>query len=328
MTPVIARLEPSLGARVVKRTPLLYSRGPDARLGRPAHVRAGSAIVRAAGNRLIVVQDDALFFAVVDPATGVVADLPLPADDGVRLFDDTRGNKSAKLDLEASVQLRGGTLIVAFGSGSTAERERVVLVSDPPPRIVHARRLYEALRSAKDFSGTELNIEGTACAGDDILFFNRGNGAGAAVNATGRVQDEGLARYLLELTTNPDAPSPALREIVQWELGDAEGTRLTFTDGARTGGAAAAFLACAEDCPDATHDGVVKGVSIGRLDDRKRWCAMAPILDENGAPLRDKAEGLAFDEADVLRAFVVVDKDDPDVPADLLELKLEAGWAK
>jgi len=328
MTPVPARVEPSLVARVVKRTPLFYSRGADAKLDRPAHVRAGSAIVRAAGNRLIVVQGDALFFAVVDPESGTVADLPLPSVDGVRQFDDTRGNKGQKLDLEASVQLRGGTIIVAFGSGSSPERERIVLVSDPPARIVHAAELYAAFRAARDFSGSELNIEGAASAGSDVLFFNRGNGAGAAVNATARVEDEGLARYLLSIGSEEPAPVPTVREIVQWELGAVDGTRLTFTDAARTMHDAAAFLACAEDSPDAMHDGVVKGVAIGRLDDRKRTCALAYILDEHGERLLDKAEGLALDEADPLRAFAVVDKDDPAAPADLLELRLESGWSR
>jgi hypothetical protein len=97
MNRVKARLEPSLGARVVKRTPLLYDRGADPALDRPAHVRAGSALVRLDTHTLAVVQDDASFLAVLDgvghaTATLHVRDMPLPAPDGVRLFDDGRGN--------------------------------------------------------------------------------------------------------------------------------------------------------------------------------------------------------------------------------------------
>src|SRR5699024_1302302 len=98
MSGVKARVEPSLGARVIGRTPLLYERGADTHHDRPAHVRAGSALARLGTRKLAVIQDDACFVAVpegvVDPAVAIVVrDVPLPALDGLRYFDDTRGNK-------------------------------------------------------------------------------------------------------------------------------------------------------------------------------------------------------------------------------------------
>ena len=50
------------------------------------------------------------------------------------------------------------------------------------------------------------------------------------------------------------------------------------------------------------------------------------IEDEAGNPLTDKAEGLAFDSDNPRRAWLVVDRDDPAVPAELLELRLHDGW--
>ena len=44
MKAIVARTEASLGARVVRRTSLLYMEGPDAKADRPEHVRAGSAL--------------------------------------------------------------------------------------------------------------------------------------------------------------------------------------------------------------------------------------------------------------------------------------------
>ena len=53
--------------------PLHYGEGPNQQLDRPGHVRAGSGVVvvdTKHGKKLVVVQDDASFLAVVDPKTG------------------------------------------------------------------------------------------------------------------------------------------------------------------------------------------------------------------------------------------------------------------
>ena len=44
------------------------------------------------------------------------------------MFDDVRGNKKLKLDLEACIVLPDGRL-VAFGSGSSPQREKIVTVA-------------------------------------------------------------------------------------------------------------------------------------------------------------------------------------------------------
>ena len=334
---------------MVSRTPLFYRGGSDAALDRPAHVRAGSALARLGSGRLAVVQDDASFIAILEGARGaneratlaglVVRDVPLPSSDGVRQFDDGRGNKHAKLDLEATLALEDGELLVAFGSGSSAVRERVVLVErpggeDPRVTVVEARALYDALRGAAHFAGSELNVEGAALAGEDVILFQRGNGAAsetcAAVDATARIDRGALLAYLRGLASG-DAAGPAcppLRDVVQWDLGAVEGTRLTFTDGVsgHAGHAWTGFVACAEASPDATRDGPVSGVALGRLDDRAGTAELAPVTDERGAPLLDKAEGVAFDEDDPSKAWLVVDRDDPTSPAELLELRLGEGW--
>ena len=139
-----------------------------------------------------------------------------------------------------------------------------------------------------------------------------------------------MIAYLRSLARDPAQASacPSLREIRQWDLGAIEGTRLTFTDGVAMHGGWTGFLACAEASPDATRDGPVSGVAIGRLDDREPLAELAPITDERGAPLTDKAEGITFDDDDPLRAWLVIDRDDPAAPAELLELRLGGGWTR
>jgi hypothetical protein len=348
---VTARVDRALGAQVIARRSLLYRDGAHAGLDRPAHVRAGSALARIGAHTFAVVQDDASFVAIV---TGVgtgsellVHDVPLPATDGVRQFDDGRGNKKAKLDLEACLALDGGALLVAFGSGSSPRRERVVLIDEPAgaaPRVVvvDASALYTAMRSEAFFCGSELNIEGAALAGDDVIFLQRGNGAPCdgrlPVDASVRVDRAQLVAYLRSLARGDDetrdkayaetklASCPPLRDVVGWDLGAVSGTRITFTDAVATRGRWTAFLACAEDSPDATRDGPVAGVVIGRLDDRERVAETGVIVDERGEPLLDKAEGIALDDHDATRAWLVIDRDDATRPAELLELRLGSRW--
>lgn len=320
-----AQRDPRLGAQVVRRTALRYRVGEDKTEDRPAHVRAGSALVRIDGC-FVVVQDDACFLAVIDEH-GAVGCVPVPSPiPGVRLYDDTRGNKAKKLDLEAAVAI--GTTLFAFGSGSTGARETIIVtrnVGTTSPAVVafDAHELYAQMRARRDFAGDELNVEGAAVLGDDLWFFQRGNGAGVAVDATACVPVAAFTRWV-----DGHGPCPTLDRVTAWDLGNAGGVRLTFTDAAVDPTGKLAFLASAEASPDATRDGPVAGVAIGRIDPREGVAALGEVRDETGAPLTDKAEGLAFDPDDRKRdrAFAVIDKDDPDAPAELLELALDAGW--
>src|ERR1043166_8109663 len=130
---------PLTSARIVSRTKLFYAGGADPSQDRPAHVRAGSGIVPVEtpkGPRLLVVQDDASFLALVDPVTKKADSIALPAaPGGRRTFDEASGTKKLKLDLECVTVIDG--VVFAFGSGSTDQRERVVVarVDREPPEV-------------------------------------------------------------------------------------------------------------------------------------------------------------------------------------------------
>lgn len=319
-----------LDARVVGRRRLFYSAGADLAEDRPAHVRAGSGLVRLDDGRFVIVQDDASFVAVVDLARDHISAIALPAVDGIRQFDEARGNKDSKLDLEACFAIRDRGLVVAIGSGSSPRRERIALVhgvaSDRPGvSVVHAASLYRAMSDDPAFSGSELNVEGATVHGSDVVFFQRGNGKQRGqllpINATARVDLSSLLAHLLE-----GAPFSSLRAVRSWDLGRAGDVALTFTDGATHPSGKLAFLACAEASPDATKDGPVSAVVMGRLDDGTGDFELGTIADERGAMLLEKAEGLAFDPRDAKRAWVVVDRDDASVASELLELELGHGW--
>jgi hypothetical protein len=112
--------------------------GADEARDLPGHVRAGSGL-RRWGERLVVVQDDVNALALLDERAGTVTPLVLPAGAGGRRhFSERRGNKAAKMDLEACVVLPDGRLL-AIGSGSTPAREHLVVVdADHHVRVVDA----------------------------------------------------------------------------------------------------------------------------------------------------------------------------------------------
>jgi hypothetical protein len=328
-----AVVDEGLRARVVGATPLLYADGADAGLDRPAHVRATSGLVRV-GRRLVAIQDDASFLAVIDPAAMRVSSITLPAGpDGKRQFDDVRGNKHLKMDLECAVVIpesADGPVLVAFGSGSTPMRERIVVVrgmerDEPIVSVVHAPALYSALRAEVTFAGSELNVEGAAWVGGAIRLFNRGNGAPRdgllPVDATCDIRWDPLRRYLADPASTP---SFDLAGVTRYDLGSVDGCRLTFTDAAAVADVVM-FAATAEDSPDAVRDGPVAGSAIGVIgaDGSVR---LALVTGPKGERLMEKVEGICPDPANPARLLAVVDRDDPAVPSELVEMELSGGW--
>lgn len=335
--PMPVPFDPALCATIVRRTPMRYADGADRATDRPAHVRAASGIARV-GGRIVVAQDDANFLALVDPRTGLADSVLLPAGPGGRRqFDDSRGNKRHKLDLESITVLpvrdgeADGGLVAAFGSGSSPERERAVLWDPAAPdavRVVRLPHLYALLRNAPEFAGAELNVEGIIVVGGVARLFGRGNGAARdghdPVNATCELPLDALLAHLAD----PSRPAPAPERVVQFDLGRLDDCPIGFTDAVVVEDAAPAatrvlYTGSAEDSPDATRDGDVTGSVIGVIETQggSTRARQTRVLDETGAPVREKIEGIALGDRSS-RLLVVVDQDRPDAPSELWELEL------
>lgn len=328
----VARRDGGLAARVLRAVPLVYATGADAAVDRPVHVRAGSGLAWVGGT-LVGIQDDANFVACIDPATGRVQPVLLPAGEaGLRQFDDVRGNKAFKLDLEACTAVpdgRGGDFLVAFGSGSSARRERILRVTglDAPHPAVDLREaasFYARLREETEFSGSELNVEGAVWRDGRILLLNRGNGAVVdgrqPVDAICEVEWAALRAHLDD-PGGPPAPAP--RSVVQYDLGEMGGCRLTFTDAASFG-PALVYTAAAEASPNAVDDGPVVGSALGIVgaDGEARW---TELRDAAGGRFDGKVEGVARGPRPGT-LYVIVDRDDPGRASDLCEVQLVGDW--
>jgi hypothetical protein len=320
-----ATLDPALRARIRARHALYYTR-PRADL--PPFVRAASSLTWF-DDRLAVVQDDTLLVALIDPAAMTVeaVELPLRAD-GARTFDKEQGNKKHKADFEAAVgaTLDGAPTLFAFGSGSHENRESIAVLSRSDAgwqrRIVHVPALYAGLRAAQGFLSSELNIEGAVLIGDQLRLFQRSNGSAlsTSVPVCCATCDLDWPVLLAHLRAPDEAPAPLPHGIQLYDLGCADGGRLTFTDAALLPHAGITFSASAENSPNAYDDGEVTGSALGKIEGER--VTLCPLLDERGSPVREKVEGLALALDTPHRAYVVFDPDDHRKPGVLAELEL------
>jgi hypothetical protein len=329
---VTATTDETLAAVIVEQHALFYAEGADESLDRPAHVRAGSGLATVPGG-IALIQDDANFIAILAAGDYHARALPLPAGEGgLRQFDDVRGNKKHKLDLEAcvSVDIDDGTLLLALGSGSKRRREQVAMVRGwesgrPEVRLVHVPRLYDTLRREEAFAGSELNVEGAIFLSDRLRLFGRGNGAVRddvrPVNAT---CDLDWPRLLAHLESPQSCPPPVPTNVTRYELGTLGGIPLTFTDAAAWRGLVL-YSAAAEASPDATRDGRVSGSALGVIDETRcaRW---TQLVDRSSAPFVGKVEGIAAVRSNETQVYAVVDADDPNAASVLCRVELRGDW--
>jgi hypothetical protein len=310
---VVAKHDAQAVATLVDLVPLRYAGASDN--GLPGHVRAASAL-RRFENRLVIVQDDVNALAVRD-VRGALGPVLLPPNaSGQRVFDDAHGNKHDKLDLEACVTLPDGRF-VAFGSGSTPQREQLVAWRGgrESPSIVDAALFYRELRTAVTRGAERLNIEGAVVSGGRLELFHRGNDARYAdrvpCNAIAEVECREFATWL----DGGVAASPRVVKVTTVDLGDVDGIPFGFTDAVALDDEHVVVLACAEDSASAISDGAVLGCRVGVLD--ARGLRLADVCDASGARTRLKLEGIERREGSSTEFDVAVDIDLPAVPAQL-----------
>jgi hypothetical protein len=309
----VARLDPALSARVVASRSLRYDLPPAREDDRPPHVRAASGLAFV-GGRLVVIQDDASFFAIVTP-TGATA-IPLPrGPGGRRRFEVVLGNKRDKLDLESAIAIDDE--LWAFGSGSTAMRERIARWRDGAPVLVDAAPLYANARVAL---GGYLNVEGVARVSAELWWFHRGNtGPADAGPAVVRLAFDTVRAWLDGGA--PRSSVPPVLAVDRYDLGAIAGQRLGFTD-AVAHADRVFYLAAAEASPDAIADGAALGSQLGVI--AGATVRAAALVAPDGTPI--KAEGLALDPDRPGRAFVTIDPDDPEIPTTIYEIELLGPW--
>lgn len=229
------------------------------------------------------------------------------------LPDTSAERKKLKPDFEALVEIPGDPAevrLLAIPSGSRANRTKGAFI-----------RLRNGIHQATleiDFSPLfteltrqipELNIEGAVLEERSLFLFQRGNGS-AGKNAFIEIQADRFLHHLEEKTV---ISASLIRGITQVELGDLEGTPLSFTDAALAPDGNFYFLGAAETGKSTYEDGICKGSIVGMLERSGKvlWShEITPLV---------KAEGIAVDEN---RIYIVTDADNSEEPAALYEIKM------
>lgn len=210
--------------------------------------------------------------------------------------------------------------LVALGSGSSRQRERLVTISaavGAQVQLSSGAELYSGLRIHADAREARLNIEGAVVQGDWLRLLQRGNGTRgrAPWNA---VLDVSLAKFVGWLDGRNDIPP--VRRILELDLGSIGGVPFGFTDAAVADDGRLAFLACAEDSADVMSDGPVLGCRFGWLDIDDQGAVMTTVVDADGKPTGLKLEGIESRASGGTVFDVVADMDRADEPAQLAEL--------
>lgn len=285
-----------------------------AKAGRPPYLSAASGLVQA-GAFLYVVADDEHHLGIFPRSGGAPGALlrifagDLPLDKGHR--------KRRKRDLEALTRLPpfpgyAAGALMALGSGSKRNRRTgAVLALDAqgavvgPPRLIDLTGLHKALKDRFD----DLNIEGAAVTGDQLLLLQRGN-KGDASNACIRF---GLGAMLAALTAGDALAEQPPSDVRGYDLGEIAGVPLCFTDCAVLPTGDLIFTAVAENTEDSYHDGACAGAAIGSLSRDGSLHALERLAHPY------KVEGIhATLERDRIRLLAVTDADDVNIPATLL----------
>ena len=288
--------------------------------GRPAHVSAGSGVVRR-GDFAYVIGDDELFLAVFrlsaagEPGTlqrALAGDLPL--DHGART--------EAKPDLEALTVLPPfaghpyGALL-GLGSGSGPGRDRgFVWALDAHGALRGAARevdlapLYGLLSETIE----DLNVEGAAVMGDRLWLLQRGGGA---EHAAGIVAELDLADVMASLRDDHRLDRHELAALRAYDLGTLDGVPLTFSDATPVADEVLVFTASAE-----AEDGSIRGSVVGTLGTDGDVQRLRTI------DRRYKVEGVhATIDTGVMDFLFVCDQDDPGTPSPLLSAAMPVDGA-
>jgi hypothetical protein len=311
-----AQAEPTLQATVLRR--LTFENIPSA---------SGMELI---GGRVYVVGDDSPFLYVLDLAS-------LELVDRIRLFGSgdsgqDRIPKLLKPDLECLTQLemKGQNHLVAFGSGSTPDRNQSYIIALPAgdrnTMLVERRSLedlYEAIQANNDMLGDDvLNLEAAAATSDKLLLLQRATQGGPNLMLSFPKQD--FVSYLTGSRKNLPA-----YQVISFYLPGLAGLHSHFS-GASVHNNRLFFSASVENTANAILDGEVLGSFIGWIDlaavkpgRRPLEVNAALVLNEKGEPYKGKVESVVIVDslqAHRLRALAITDNDNGQ--SELLELEL------
>jgi hypothetical protein len=282
--------------------------------GRPGHVAAGSGLVRA-GDHVYVIGDDENELAVFHLEHERPGELVPLFQGQLPVTEDQR--QTVKPDLEALTTLppfrfhpHGALLALGSGSGEGRDRGFVwLLTADGElrgfPRVIDLGPLYAHLKR-EVVAG--LNVEGAAVSGRALVLFQRGNldaGRDLLIHLA-------LEEVMHSITTDFSIEPAELLDVREFDLGEADGVPLNFSDGDALDDGRLVFSAAAEG------DDAIHGSVVGVIGADGSVQARAMLADRSL-----KVEGVdATLDGDGVELLMVCDADDLHTPSPLLAARL------
>lgn len=167
--------------------------------------------------------------------------------------------------------------LYVFGSGSTANRNKMVMLDKQSKKIaatIDLTNLYLSMQSFGGIKPDEFNIEGVVNDGETWYFLQRGNGA-KGTNAVFTVQSKNLELDFAILYN-------------EFELPKIKGVPSSFTDAILIKDTLY-FLATAENTQSTYDDGEILGSLVGSINTKDMELGPNQIITE-----KNKFEGIAF----------------------------------
>jgi hypothetical protein len=198
---------------------------------------------------LFIISDNSTFLYQFDISENKLNRIPL--------VENAQENipKKDKFDFE-SISLKENKLHI-FGSGSTSKREKKLIynLETSTTEEKDLSKLYKNLKETNAISDEDLNIEGALFFEENLLLFQRGNGANSK-NGIFKISNSSKSVETLCHT-----------ELVEVQLPKIQNIEATFTDAILVEDKIY-FLATAEDTTSTYYDGEILGSLIGRIDSK------------------------------------------------------------
>lgn len=251
----------------------------------------------------IVYHNDSLYIISDNSSYLYQYQLPTQKLNKIAMVENPQENipKKEKLDFEA-ITLKGKKLHL-FGSGSTENRNQTFSyhLENKKIKTKDLQPLYQKIKETLSIKDDELNIEGAITFGENLLLFQRGNGANSK-NGIIIIKDN-------------DAAKISFHPIILPKIKNIE---TTFTDAILVKDKIY-FLAAAEDTTSTYLDGEVAGSILGKID-------LNTLTLENTIQISDKHkfEGLTFfnQSKDTLEFLLCEDNDTEELKTTIYKLNL------
>lgn len=255
---------------------------------------------------IIIVGDDAEFIGRIS------SDIQYTKSGLYLNASQNRIEKSLKHDLESATlaTISQEKYLLAFGSGGISPfRDTLFAVN-----MQHANKsfkcsllpVYNAIRNTAGLNEQELNIEGAAIAGENLLLFNRGKNNGIIIS---------LKEFIQFIQSKNSTVLPDIK-VVKLSLPVINNFPVGISGACALNDHELLFTASLEETKDFISDGTIKGSYIGLLRINKNseieLVSLSPLKDASGNVIPDKLESIEVMKAKgrKVNAVAVADNDD------------------